>query len=234
MNRRLKRYRRWWRNNLVEPVRQLGLGNFRRYLGDRLILRFKIRPVKSIEGWLTPAEAAALYRTAASLPPGCTVVEIGSWKGKSTFCLARGLPPGGRVIAIDPFDASGESGSSEVYQRRKGDQSLYLQFQEKMRRLGVDGCVEAWQGYSHEFVGRLPAMDFLFIDGDHSREGCEFDFLNYAPCLASGGYLGFHDYHPGRGETWGPNWVIQHRVLPSGDFEFASVFDSLWLARKKR
>jgi hypothetical protein len=69
-------------------------GNLIFYIRDRLIVRFKILPFYSIEGWLKIEEAAALYRLARRLPPDSTIVEIGSWKGKSTYCLARGLRKG--------------------------------------------------------------------------------------------------------------------------------------------
>jgi predicted O-methyltransferase YrrM len=35
--------------------------------------------------------------------------------------------------------------------------------------------------------------DFIFIDGDHSAEGVEMDFLIYKQFLKPGGIIGFHD-----------------------------------------
>lgn len=37
------------------------------------------------------------------------------------------------------------------------------------------------------------AVDFLFIDGDHSYDGAIKDFEMYAPMVKSGGIIGFHD-----------------------------------------
>lgn len=36
-------------------------------------------------------------------------------------------------------------------------------------------------------------IDFLFIDGDHSYNAVETDYLNYAPLVCSGGIVAFHD-----------------------------------------
>jgi hypothetical protein len=36
-------------------------------------------------------------------------------------------------------------------------------------------------------------VDLLFIDGDHSLRGCRDDFNMYAPLVAEGGAVGFHD-----------------------------------------
>jgi hypothetical protein len=95
-----------------------------------------IKAYQSIEGFLSVYEAATLYRLAEQLPINSTIVEIGSWKGKSTYCLARGLRQG-KVIAIDPFDTAGEPGSAEIYQNRQGNEPLFNQFRTQMKNLGV-------------------------------------------------------------------------------------------------
>src|SRR5262249_2798991 len=102
-----------------------------RGLADRAILG-KIRSYAEIDGFLTRAEAAALHRCASMLPPGSKALEIGCWKGKSTYCIASGLASG-KVYAIDPFNAAGESGSKEVYDHKKGEAPLIEQFKENMR-----------------------------------------------------------------------------------------------------
>lgn len=224
---------RWFWKNLSEPIAQLRRGSFGRYVGDRLILRFRIRPVRRLEGWLTASEAAALYRVATWLPAGANVVEIGSWKGKSTFCIAKGLPAGATLYAIDPFDAAGEEGSANTYNHRKGNTPLLTQFTNNMTRLGVMDKIRPLAGYSHQFVGQVTPIHFLFIDGDHSPEGCQFDFEQYGPAVAAGGYLAFHDYRPERGDSWGPNWVINNHVLPNAQYQFVGKYDSFWLAQKK-
>ncbi len=75
----------------------------------RKIDLYKIRDYQGIDGWLTTNEAHALYRLALKVPRGGTVVEIGCWKGKSTYCIAKGIQ-NAKYFTIDPFDASGEKG----------------------------------------------------------------------------------------------------------------------------
>jgi len=183
-----------------------------------------------IGGWLTPKEALGLYHIARRLPRGATVVEIGSWKGKSTVCIAHGLRQG-TIHAIDPFNASGESESAAVYSRERGAQPLLEQFQENLRTAGVADKVKACPGYSSAYLGRFDAIHFLFIDGDHSQEGCQYDFENFSPAVVPGGYLAFHDYQPSR-EDLGPTHVVNQRVRYSKEFEFYARFDSLWIARR--
>jgi predicted O-methyltransferase YrrM len=44
-------------------------------------------------------------------------------------------------------------------------------------------------------------VDFLMIDGDHSRTGVGTDFELYSPLVKSGGLIAFHDILPHPKET---------------------------------
>src|SRR5262249_23163462 len=46
---------------------------------------------EEIGGWLLPSAAEALYRYTSQASPQGAVVEIGSFAGKSTVCIARAL-----------------------------------------------------------------------------------------------------------------------------------------------
>lgn len=195
-----------------------------------MIIR-RIRAYRDIDGWLTDNEAAALYILSRLMHTNRTIVEIGSWKGKSTYCLAKDLGSNCHIHAIDPFDASGEPGSNELYKERMGQTLLVDQFIGNMRRFSVLEKIILKKGYSHQFVGQFRAIDLLFIDGDHSIRGCDSDFLNYSPLVSSGGYIALHDFDPSRKEL-GSTWVVTNRVMPSKKYLFWGIFDSLWIAKK--
>ena len=199
-------------------------------LYSALVTRYRIGDYAGIEGFLSPREAAALYRYAGKVPRGGTILEIGSWKGKSTYCLARGLR-NGQVLALDPFDASGEEGSAELYAAEAGGSPLRGQFDRTMAKLGVAHRIRVLAGYSRDFVEAVPQLNLLFIDGDHSIEGCRFDYANFAKFVAPGGYLMFHDFYRDRPEL-GPTWVVQNLVDPSREFAGEAVIDSLWIGRR--
>ena len=55
-----------------------------------------------VEGWLTEAQAARLDGCARAVPPGGRIVEIGSFRGRSTIVLARAAAAGVEVVAVDP------------------------------------------------------------------------------------------------------------------------------------
>jgi MMP 1-O-methyltransferase len=194
------------------------------------VTTYQIRKIAAIEGFLTFREGLTLRRLARSVPPDGCIVEIGSWKGKSTYCLARGLRRG-KIFAIDPFDASGDADSAKLYEERRGETPLLDQFEHNMKKCGVSGKVHPLPGVSSDFPDRFSRIDVLFIDGDHSKEACDQDFLLYAPKIGYGGYLALHDYDPSKPDS-GPTWVVNNRILPSGEYRFIELVDSLWVARK--
>ena len=190
----------------------------------------KLGNVHQIDGWLSEAEEIALYRLARQVRAHGTILEIGSWKGKSTVCLGLGLRKG-KLIAVDSFDAAGEEGSCELYAQRRGTTSLLEEFQSNISRNRISDKVEIWHGRSNEFAERDVVIDLLFIDGDHSIENCKADYLNFAKKLKRHGVIALHDYDPGRPEL-GPTWVINNLVLSDPSYRFLGRYDSIWTAQK--
>lgn len=202
------------------------------------MINLKKKPIKhikgyeTIDGWLTENEALGLYHIASKCPSNALVVEIGSWKGKSTFCIAKGLKKG-KVIAIDPFngDASNDEGSRNEYNEKKGGDDLLRIFINNMEAGKLMDKIIIKKGYSQQFADEISAIDFLFIDGDHSIEGCKADYEMYASKIKPGGFLAFHDYYENRKELR-PTFVIQNIISKSGEFIFSGQFDTLWVAKK--
>jgi hypothetical protein len=57
-------------------------------------------------------------------------------------------------------------------------------------------------------VGKLwehGAVDLVFVDGDHSIEGCKGDIVNWVTHLKPGGLMVFHDYG---GPYWGDVKIV--------------------------
>lgn len=192
----------------------------------------EIQNYLTIDGWLTNEEAFGLYSIAKSISQKKEpiVVEIGSWKGKSTFCIAMGLQKG-EINCIDPFNAAGEDGSREIYENNMGEKSLLEQFQENLSTIPACVIIKTLQGYSSQFINSFSKIDFLFIDGDHSIEGCKFDFVEYEKFIRSGGFLAFHDYDPNRTD-FGPTWVIENLVSKYKVYSHYQNYDSLCVFRK--
>ncbi len=203
---------------------------FRKIIDNNILKT--IAKFRNLEGWLSDNEALGLYTIAHKLGRNSAVVEIGSWQGKSTYCIAKGLR-NGRVYAIDPFnaDAGQDVDSENEYKEKKGNEDLLENFTRNMTDLGVMEKIEVKKGYSYDFPKDFTAIDFLFIDGDHSIAGCTADFELYSPKIAPGGFIAFHDFYEERNEL-GPTYVINNIISKRTDFRFYKQYDTLWVARK--
>lgn len=130
---------------------------------------------RDIEGWLTPAEGKKL----AELASGKRVLEIGSYCGLSTVCLARTAES---VTTLDYFD--GRGAVPNVVDTRP-------QFDANMQRYGLSHKVTACHP---DCEIPLPEYDLAFIDGAHDRESVEADIHKALAVLKPNGLIAFHDY----------------------------------------
>ena len=182
------------------------------------------KATESIPGFLGRNEARLLGTIAACVPRGGVIVEIGSFKGKSTVMLGRvashyGLGP---VVAIDPHNFNNVELEAH---RTTPDASSYKEFVDNLCAAGVSDQVEAHRAYSTDVAPRWNRpISFLWIDGDHSYRGAKADFDGFAPYLIPGGVLAFHDaLH----EFAGPVTVFVEDVLRSDRFGAAGFVQSI-------
>ena len=195
-----------------------------------------ILPYTSIDGWLTVDEAIALFELAKGLTePEPRAVEIGSWQGKSTVCIAKGLrkKPGAQLTCIDPFDASGDNESKGEYDDRASHLTGPLRrvFDQNLAAANLTHLVDVQPGLSHELVARMPEpIDLLFLDGDHSYEAVRRDFEDWAAKIRPGGFLAMHDVvHP---IHRGPGQVVDELVADNPQWTSGRYVDSMFIAQK--
>jgi len=120
-------------------------------------------------------EALALWKLCRE-GPARTAVEIGRFKGGSTFLLACAIGEGGRLISFD-LDNQYDAELSTV-----------------LRATGLDGRVELIVGDSQSSgLSRTTVADLVFVDGGHSREAVMADVRTWYPALKHGGVMCFHD-----------------------------------------
>jgi predicted O-methyltransferase YrrM/glycosyltransferase involved in cell wall biosynthesis len=202
---------------------------------DQVVLQI-IRNYDLIEGWLSPREAVQLYRLSRikqDHPP--VVCEIGSWVGRSSYVLARGIDwhPAGKVYCVDPFDGRGEAFSAILYQthaeRYPGGQKA--EFERNMKRFGIAAHIVSISMASENALEFVPnEIDLLFIDGDHSHEAVLRDFRLWGPRVRPGGWIAFHDV--GAVHTNGPKEVVEAHLVHSPNWEEHVLVDELFAARR--
>ncbi|PYI84482.1 MAG: hypothetical protein DME26_13145 [Verrucomicrobia bacterium] len=166
----------------------------------------------AVDGWLNYGEGRLLYQLAQGCSGKGVIVEIGSWKGKSTIWLGHGSHEGPRVKihAIDPHTGSPE------HQQNVSRVWTFEEFQRNIKEAGVDDVIVPHVDYS-DAVARSFAepVEFIFIDGLHEYEAVKTDFEAWYPKIIEGGVMAFHDT-----TGWaGPRRVVTECLFKSRHFK---------------
>lgn len=180
------------------------------------------RAASGIEGWLSEAQGRALHHAAATASGRGAIIEIGSWKGRSTAWLAHGARERGlRVVAVDPHEHSREDPQARTFQA----------FQENLQRAGVLDAVDPLVMSSTEAVRFVTRpVEVLFVDGDHSVEGARRDAGLWLPRVMDGGTVLFHDVATSGYE--GPRRVFQQAICRSAAFHRVRRVGSMGIAER--
>ena len=183
--------------------------------------------VDNIDGWLSREEGELLYHLAKRSGTDTVIVEIGSWKGKSTICLASGSKTGcgAKVYAIDPH-----TGSCEHIQRASnGTVWTFHEFTQNIERAGVSDLVVARVQTSEEAAKDFASpVGLIFIDGAHEYDLAKLDFTLWFPKLKNGGIMAFHDT-----VGWeGPKRTVKEFIYKSRHFKNAGFVGSITFAEK--
>lgn len=154
----------------------------------RFIIKKKMQHIDTICTHLTEKEKYTLYRL--SKQKSGIFVEIGSYLGASACFIARAIAEkndGSKLYCIDTWknDAMSE-GKKDTYDAFLRNTKKYHDIIVPIR--GKSEAVTA------DVEKKTKAIDFLFIDSDHSYEGCKRDWELYSPFLAKGSYVIFHDF----------------------------------------
>lgn len=163
---------------------------------------------------------------AACAPGQGTILEIGSFKGKSTVGLASiamryGL---GKVVTVDPHTAP-----SVTDPDLQGQASSWDDFQKTLRAAGVAPAVEVHRALSRDLArGWDRPIRLLWIDGDHTYAGAKEDIDLFRRHLADGAIVALHDVL----HTFeGPIRVFVEELLASDDFGPAGLCGSIGWAQ---
>lgn len=169
--------------------------------------------VRETTGFLTEREARFLLLAAAATPADGVILEIGSFKGRSTVGLATvaahyGLGP---VVAVDPHTAPASTDPNLL-----GASSSFDDFMANLRRAGVEEHVEVHRRFSQDLADTWDRpIRLLWIDGDHTFAGAQRDLDCYRRFLQPGAIVALHD---SLSNFDGPIRVMVESLLASDDF----------------
>lgn len=167
-----------------------------------------VESFEKTEGMISLEEALLLYDLAKNTREGC-IVEVGSYRGRSTVALGLGSLNGHQVpvYAIEPHEEfigilGGVFGPQDrgAFFQAMLDTMCYLIV--RLINLSSERVAPLWNR----------KIGLLWIDGDHSYEGVKRDFDCWSPHLAAGAVVAFDDATDPR---LGPYRLI-HELLRDG------------------
>lgn len=135
-------------------------------------------------GLLNSGEGNLLYQSVKALSEiEGEIVEIGSWAGKSTICMALALDiTPNKIFAID-----------KQFQKMFKLNAERFNVQDKIA--GIEHpSPEALEYWLTSPENHSKKIKLLFIDGGHHYENVITDINTWEPYLTVGGYIFFHDY----------------------------------------
>jgi predicted O-methyltransferase YrrM len=149
--------------------------------------------IAGVEGWLTDAQSERLWNAARRLGPGERIVEIGSFRGRSTIVLANAASEGVELVAIDPH-GGGDRGPQEITAEAERGARDYVSFHDNLRDAGVEERVRHVRAFSDDALGEVAGeVSLLFIDGAHRYGPARADIERWGARVAPGGTMLIHD-----------------------------------------
>jgi len=179
--------------------------------------------LEGVEGWLTDGQAALLHAEAARCAPGDRIVEIGSFRGRSTIVLASAAADGVDVVAIDPH-AGTDRGPHEFSGYEEEASADNVAFNANLERAGVRDRVRHVRRFSDDALDEVAdPITVLYIDGAHRYAPARSDIHRWGDRVAPGGSLLIHDSFSSVGVTL----AIFRELLLGGDFRYVGRSRSL-------
>jgi len=169
----------------------------------------------AVEGYLGSREGAYLYSLAEFTGGLGDVVEIGSYKGKSTIWLAHGRKgnPAEKIFAVDPH----LYGTEEKFRQNLKT----AQVEDRVVPI-VEPSAQAAQKWNGGGIA------WLWIDGGHTYHEARTDFVSWERFVVEGGVIAFHDTY-----SWeGVRRLVDEEILPDERFEILGQWDSICAVKK--
>lgn len=149
--------------------------------------------LEAIDSWSAVKldEGRYLAFLASIIPSHLSIVEIGSFQGRSTCFLAAGSKYGHKapVYAVDPWKLCIDGITGE---------QLYAAFLANLDKVGVSDIVHPLRGESSEIVRKWEQpVGLLYIDDGHDYEAVLEQYGDWSPFVVENGWIAFHDcYYP--------------------------------------
>ena len=127
------------------------------------------------------------------IPTNSVGAEIGVFEGQFSKIILDTIKPK-EFYLVDLFEGEMCSGD------KNGENIKYIDLEKSYNNLtklySTNSAIKFFKGKSEIFLRELPDsyLDFIYIDGDHSYNGCKIDLELAKTKVKKGGIIAGHDY----------------------------------------
>lgn len=193
-----------------------------------------------VKGFLSDKEAKKLQELFLNVHHLGSVLEIGTYCGKSTLnfgLIAKKI--GGLIYTVDHHTGSEEHQLGEeyhdedLYDKRLKKFNTLPEFLKNLRSSNLENFIIpiiSKSSNASETFSEL--ISLLFIDGGHSLEAALSDYNSWKDKICSGGLLVIHDVFPNPQDGGRPPFEIYSKAQKSKQFEDLGIYETLGILKK--
>lgn len=210
------------------------LNKNKKTLSDRYRNLLSLDRAKRTTGWMTDSELQFLAHQSRLHR---TIIEVGSWHGRSATAIVENMPENAILYCIDTWNGTpNEKSDTNTFHATAdlldGDY-VYNHFMSNMFEYIQKGKVIPIRMHSEHAASLLKnknvIADMIFIDAGHTYEDVKKDIISWMPLLRSNGILCGHDYH-----VDGVAWPGVHRAVHEMFNNVRNVTNTgIWQIRKE-
>jgi len=144
-----------------------------------------------IHGAFSSMDMVVLTDYVKKLKRGEIYLEVGVDYGKSAATAVFQAPEGVKFYFIDIVDREVRSDYPDLLSRKKFFETEGFNTVGNFIQADANYIAKIWSLHPR---GATEELSLIFIDGDHTYEGCKANIESWVPFLKSGGDMLFHDY----------------------------------------
>ena len=194
----------------------------------------------NVKGFLSDKEAKKLQELFLNVHHLGSVLEIGTYCGKSTLnfaVVAKKID--GLIYTVDHHTGSEEHQLGEeyhdedLYDKRLKKFNTLPEFLKNLRSSNLENFIIpiiSKSSNASETFSEL--ISLLFIDGGHSLEAALSDYNSWKDKICSGGLLVIHDVFPNPKDGGRPPFEIYSKAQKSKQFEDLGIYETLGILKK--
>ena len=172
--------------------------------------------------------AGELLRSLISNIAPKNIMETGTYMGVSSIWIASGMieySNHNKLHCVDLFNPISDNPWCPGVSLNDPHEFA----SKHIRRAGFGDTIELHRGNSRIIAPKVAEsiggpIDFALIDGVHTIEGVEEEFLLIEPYISTGGYILLHDVFPNNCGWDGPAHILDNVIVGSNRFELCNIY----------